>query len=205
MLVLEPVIDAADAAGFTLWPTTAPAGRSLIRVSAGMSVLDVGTVMAVLHSRCSDAAAAHPDDVVAALRAIVETDCLIASGGLLARETQTGVVIPPSCCCGLESWREWTAVPDGGQPWLGHSPAPWVEHLDNAVRIWPDGGLGEDLPPIERAITAPLDVVSAQLHTAHQDLLGFLDAATRWARDLAPGLAVNLVAKLDGSFAIAGQ
>ncbi|MBE1493202.1 hypothetical protein H4696_000302 [Amycolatopsis lexingtonensis] len=37
------------------------------------------------------------------------------------------------------------------------------------------------------------------------DLLGFLDAATRWAHDLAPGLAVNLVAKLDGSFAITGQ
>jgi hypothetical protein len=202
MLVLEPVIDAADATGFTLWPVTAHAGRSLIRVSAGMSPLDVGTVIAALHPQGSDASAASTRDAVAVLRAIIEADCLIAAGGLLARDTQTGVAIPPSCCCGLESWREWTAVPDGGQPWLGHSPAPWVEHLDNAVCIWPDGGLGEEQPPIEHAITAPLDIVTARLHTAHQDLLGFLGAATRWAHGLAPGMAGDLVAKLDDSFAI---
>ncbi|RSM34832.1 hypothetical protein DMA12_46615 [Amycolatopsis balhimycina DSM 5908] len=202
MLVLEPVIDAADATGFTLWPVTARAGRSLIRVSAGMSPLDVGTVIAALHPRGSDASAARLHDAVAVLRAIIEADCLIAAGGLLARDTLTGVAIPPSCCCGLESWREWTAVPHGGQPWLGHSPAPWVEHLGNAVRIWPDGGLGEAPPPIERAITAPLDVFAAQLHTTHQDLLGFLDAATQWAHDFAPGMAGDLAAKLDDSFAI---
>ncbi|WP_372661103.1 hypothetical protein [Amycolatopsis kentuckyensis] len=202
MLVLEPVIDAAGAAGFTLWPITARAGRPLIRVSADMSPLDVGTVMAALRPQGSDATAAHSRDAVAVLRAIVEADRLIAAGGLLARDTRTGVAIPPSCCCGLESWREWTDVPRGGRPWLGHSPAPWVEHLDNAVRIWPDGGLGEDPPPIEHAITAPLDVVTAQLHSTNQDLLGFLDAADRWAHDLAPGLAGDLVAKLDGSFAI---
>lgn len=171
MLVLEPVIDAAGAAGFTLWPITARTGRSLIRVSASTSPADVGTVMAALQPQGSDAPAAHPRDAAAVLRVIIEADCLIAAGGLLARDTQTGVAILPSCCCGLESWREWTAVPRGGQSWLGHSPAPWVEHLDNAVRIWPDGGLGEDLPPIERAITASLDIVTAQLHTTHQDLL----------------------------------
>ncbi|MBE1493986.1 hypothetical protein H4696_001086 [Amycolatopsis lexingtonensis] len=202
MLVLEPVIDAADATGFTFWPVAARVGRSFVHMSAGMSPLEVGTVMAALQPQGSDASAAHPRDAVAVLQAIIETDCLIAAGGLLARDSQTGVAIPPSCCCGLEGWREWTTVPHGGQPWLGHSPAPWVEHLDNAVRIWPDGGLGEAPPPIERAITAPLDIVTAQLHSTHQDLLGFLDAATQWAHEFAPGMVWDLVAKLDDSFAI---
>ncbi|MEV6641501.1 hypothetical protein [Amycolatopsis sp. NPDC051371] len=174
----------------------------MIRVSAGMSSHDVGAAMAALLPGGSDVSAARACEVSAALRAVIESDRLIAAGGVLARDTLTGVVIPPSCCCGIEGWREWTTVPQGGQPWLGHSPSPWVEHLDNAVRIRPDGGLGEDPPPIEHAITAPLDEVAAQLHSAHQDLLGFLDAATRWVHDLAPGMAEDLAGKLDGSFAI---
>jgi hypothetical protein len=199
MLVLEPVIDSADAAGFTLWPI---GERALIHLSAGMSPQEVGTVVAALRPRCHEPAGAGSHDIAAALRAIIEADCLIAAGGVLARDTQTGVVIPPSCCCGLEGWREWTTVSEGGQPWLGHSPAPWVEHLGNVVRIWPDGGLGEDPPPIDRTITAPLDAVTAQLHSAHRDLVGFLDAVTRWAHDLAPGMAGDLAAKLDDSFSI---
>lgn len=78
---------------------------------------------------------------------------MFVPGGLLARDTETGVSIPPSCCCGLEDWREWVSVPRGGQPWLGHSPTPWIEHLDGAVRIWPDGGMGKGRPPADRAIT----------------------------------------------------
>jgi hypothetical protein len=102
----------------------------------------------------------------------------------------------------LEGWREWVLVLSGGQPWLGHSPSPWVEHFDGAVRIWPDGGMGEDFPPIAGTITAPLDTVAALLHAAHQDLRGFLSVARRWVQEIAPSVAGDLTAKLDEGFQI---
>jgi hypothetical protein len=174
----------------------------MLHVSANMSAQEVGAAMAALHPHGLDEADGGPREITSVLRAIAEAKCLIVPGGLLARDTETGVRIPPSCCCGLEDWREWVSVPSGGQPWLGHSPAPWVEHFDGAVRIWPDGGMGEDCPSTDRAITAPLDAVTAQLHTAHQDLRGFLDAASQWAHDLAPSMASEVTAKLDEAFLI---
>src|SRR5687767_16032988 len=115
----------------------------MLHLSASMSAPQVGAAMATLASYGDGDAGDGPREVAAALRAIVEKERMIAPGGLLARDTETGVVIPPSCCCGLEEWREWVSVPSGGRPWLGHSPAPWIEQLDGTVRIWPDGGLGE--------------------------------------------------------------
>jgi hypothetical protein len=202
VLVLEPVIDTATAAGFALWPAAAPAHASMLHVSANMSVQEVGAVMAALHPHGLEDAKDGPSEITSVLRAIAETECLMVPGGLLARDTETGVRIPPSCCCGLEDWREWVSVPSGGQPWLGHSPAPWVEHRDGTVRVWPDGGMGEGRPAADRAITAPLNAVATQLHTAHQDLRGFLDATSQWVQDLAPTVSSELVAKLDESFQI---
>ncbi|WP_156051828.1 hypothetical protein [Allokutzneria albata] len=189
------MIDTSGANRIAPWPVADPG--AMIRLSAGISAPQVGAVMAALVPEDSS-----PREIAAALRAITEREHLVAPGGLLARDTWTGVVIPPSCCCGLEEWREWMSVPSGGEPWLGHDPSPCVELLDGDVRIRPDGGLGEDRPPAEQAITASLADFAAQLHSAHQDLVSFLDAVGRWARELAPQVAGDLVAKLDESFEI---
>ncbi|TCO54269.1 hypothetical protein [Actinocrispum wychmicini] len=198
MFILEPVVDTSTTTGFALWPVATPPADRVLHVSANLSTQEVGTAMAAL-------AAHHLDDahaVTDVLDELVQAECLIVSGGLLARDTRTGVTIPPSCCCGLEGWREWAGALDGGKPWLGHSPAPWIEHLDGALRIWPDGGMGEDLPRVDRTITASLDSVTGQLRRAHQDLRGFLHAVSRWVQDRAPHAATRVIAKLDKSFQI---
>ncbi|WP_156313234.1 hypothetical protein [Micromonospora sp. HK10] len=43
--------------------------------------------------------------------------------------------VTPGCCAGLEDWREWTSVLDGGQPWLGHDPGPEVEVRGALIRV----------------------------------------------------------------------
>jgi hypothetical protein len=84
------------------------------------------------------------------------------------------------------------------------SPAPWVEHLDGAVRIWADGGMGKKQAGVGRAITASLEAVTGQLDSVRRDLCGFLDAVARWTQDLAPAMAGEVTAKLDQGFSITG-
>lgn len=66
----------------------------------------------------------------------------IAPGGLAASDGAT--TVHPSCCCGLEGWREWSTLLQGGaSPWLGHDPSPWVERVGGEFVVWAEGGLGE--------------------------------------------------------------
>ena len=69
--------------------------------------------------------------------------------GLLAREEQIlpgglmvikgDYIIEPSCCCGLEDWREWYWALEGdGSPWLGHDPSPAAEPLPSGVLLHTD-------------------------------------------------------------------
>jgi hypothetical protein len=192
VFTLAPVADTTAVTEFDRWPVAAPS--ACLRLSAAMSSPEVGAVLAAL----ADDSAPDP------LRALLDEECLILCGGLLVEDTETGVCIPPSCCCGLEDWRDWVSVLDGGKPWLGHSPAPWVEHFDDVVRIWSDGGIDEPAGAEREAITVPLDTVAAQLQVVYRDLTGFSDAVGRWARGTAPSVADDLVAKLDASFQISG-
>lgn len=201
MLILEPAIETFGTRGFTCWPVADPAD-GMVRLSAEMTAAEVGVAVAALvPGRLADDL---PPEAGSLVHAIIGTKTLIAPGGLRARDAKTGVSIAPSCCCGLESWREWASVREGGQPWLGHDPAPWVEHLDGGVRIWSDGGLGDAPPPVQR-IESPLDAVDAALDQAHDDLRGFLTAVRRWAQILSPDTAGELEAKLDQSFRITGR
>lgn len=203
MLILEPVIETFGTRDFACWPVADPSD-GMVGLSAEMTAAEVGVAVAALvPAELADDPALAAD---AMLRGVIGARTLIASGGLRARDAETGVSIAPSCCCGLETWREWSSVPDGGQPWLGHSPAPWVEHVDGGVRIWSDGGLGEDETPEPREqIAVPLDAFSTALDQAHLDLLGFLSAVRRWAQALSPDTAGELEAKLDTSLRITGR
>jgi hypothetical protein len=150
-------------------------------------------VLAVIATYGDDDSAA---DAPALIQRMITSECLIAPGGLRVRDTGTGVTVNPGCCCGLEDWREWQDVASGTSPWLGHDPAPWIEHLGQAIRVWPDGEPGE--PPVG---TTPIEITTTDLpgliDAASQHFRGFLGLIEPWAaaldlpgaRDLASALA----------------
>lgn len=61
--------------------------------------------------------------IIEFIRRMIDADCLIAPGGLRIRDTSRGIAVNPGCCFGLENWRDWLDVADGGTPWLGHDPS----------------------------------------------------------------------------------
>jgi len=70
------------------------------------------------------------------LHQVLESEALILPGGIQAKKG-AAQVISPSCCCGLESWRDWWDFLKTGQsPWLGHDPSPWIEIADGVIRVW---------------------------------------------------------------------
>jgi hypothetical protein len=72
---------------------------------------------------------------------LAESGRRILPGGLSA--LRGDLRIDPSCCCGLETWRDWYALADTGtSPWLGHDPAPYAEREGEIFTLWADGGLG---------------------------------------------------------------
>lgn len=202
MLTLEPVIEVSAAEGFAGWPVSVPAGSRLLPLTGGLTAREVGTFMAALAPRRQEGNARKPRQAAALLRKIITVDCLIVAGGLLVTDTATGLSIAPGCCCGLEDWRGWSGILSGGAPWLGHDPAPWIEHADGLVRLWPDGGMSGVRPPADQAIIIEPQDLPGLLDGVHRDLIGLLDPVEDWARDIAPALAGELVGKLDDSFHI---
>lgn len=86
-----------------------------------------------------------------ALADLLNEDDLLLGGGILFSGNKK--IILPSCCCGLESWRDiLDDVLSRKSPWMGHDPYPTIEYLeDNIVRIWPDNyiGIQENILPDE--------------------------------------------------------
>ncbi|MFI7427934.1 hypothetical protein ACIBPB_13180 [Micromonospora sp. NPDC049836] len=126
-------------------------------------------------------------------------ELLLAAGGLRLHDTATGASVTPGCCAGLEDWREWASVLDGGQPWLGHDPGPEVEVCGALIRVWQHGGPRRSGPVVEFA-GADLPGLLARVHA---DLVGFLDRLDAWTRTAgldARGTA--LAAAIDRDFQI---
>ena len=105
---------------------------------------------------------------------MIETDSLIAPGGLQVRDTAAGLTVSPSCCCGLQEWQEWDEIAPSQSPWLGRSPTPWVEHLDHEVLVWPDGGDAAVPPAGAAPIEIPASDVPGLVAGAHEQLQDFL-------------------------------
>jgi len=80
--------------------------------------------------------------------------------------------LSPTCCCGLEDWRDWLTLLDTGQAvWWGHSPDGHVELLDaSTVRTTS----GDDV------VDLPRGQVAAAVRAAGNDLTGFLDRLREW-------------------------
>lgn len=63
----------------------------------------------------------NPKESLTALMENMREGEVIMSGGLLFQEDQH--IIMPSCCCGLEQWKEIVSdIQAKRKPWLGHDP-----------------------------------------------------------------------------------
>ncbi|MFJ5220365.1 hypothetical protein ACIP98_37470 [Streptomyces sp. NPDC088354] len=203
MLIVDAVLETPDTVGFSCWPVADLPPYQFMALSGRMSPLEVGSALAVLadyNSRTSDED--RPlTDAGEAIRRLLETDKVIAPGGLRVHDTRTDVTVRPGCCCGLEDWREWLGVADGQTLWLGHDPSPRLEHAAGVVRLWPDGAGARQAPsgpPVE-ILTGDLPGI---LHTVQEGLRGFLCLTEQWATRHVPALAPALAARLDDDLAI---
>src|SRR5262249_8922686 len=128
-----------------------------------------------------------------------KADALIVPGGLMIRTE--ALEIAPSCCCGLESWREWYRVaPEGSSPWLGHSPMPWVECRDDCAVIWADGELGNQSVNVSVAYSK----VDDALQSAHAALVAFTARLSSWLSKHAPQSAAALSRRFAVDFDVHG-
>lgn len=106
---------------------------------------------------------------------------LVVSGGI--RAIAPGFDLVPSCCCGLESWRDWYGIEPGGQsPWLGHDPAPYVDCTPDEAILWTDGP--EHSGPSLSVSYADLSSALAEVQAA---LTGFVGRLEAWLAANAPG------------------
>jgi hypothetical protein len=122
-------------------------------------------------------------------------------GGLVAKHGKTEIF--PSCCCGLESWREWVDMLKGNSsPWLGHDPSPFVEPVAEGFRVWPDGGLGEQVPDIGTSVLFTREQLSTELSRIETDLAAFLNGFEKWCGTKYPINAAALVAAMKGLLAM---
>lgn len=151
--------------------------------------------MAVLTDCGHDESANPTPDAEARIRNLLSVDLAIAPGGILLRDTETGSVIAPGCCFGLETWRDWIGLMNGNELWLGHDTATHTEHREAVVRMWPQAA-----PPTTVPVDIPLSELPDLLRTVQDKLNGFLALAERWAHRYAPApalAALALISKLD--------
>lgn len=192
---MDAIVETYDAVDFAQWPTAVPRADRLLALSGQMSLLEVGTAMAVLTSYNHDDSDGSAPDTEAGIRRIqnlLGVDLVTAPGGILLQDTTTGVVIAPGCCFGLENWRDWLDLINGEELWLGHGTATHVEHQGTLVKVWPDTD-----PPAKIPIELLLAELPDLLQTVHDKLNGFLALAEQWASRYAPALAPALIAKLN--------
>ncbi|TXS74329.1 hypothetical protein EAO69_14365 [Streptomyces sp. me109] len=203
MLIVDAVLETPDTVGFSLWPVADLPPYQFMTLSGSMSPLEVGSAMAMLagyNSWTSDDD--RPvRDAGEAIRRMLSTDKVVAPGGLRLHDTRTNVTVPPGCCCGLEDWREWLDVANGGTPWLGHGPSPRLEHDDRVVRLWPDGADAQETPS-GQSIEIVVDDLPGILQTVYEELQGFLSVTKEWAHRQVPALTEDLAARLDEGLAI---
>jgi hypothetical protein len=181
------------------WPWPIADAKVISHVRLHLETPDdhVGAVVAqLLTSNQIDA----EGDVRQVLQRIVDATSLILPGGIGARDAG-GEPIMPSCCCGLEGWREWLAVPKSRKsPWLGHDPSPWVECDDIRVRVWSDGGMKQ--PAEAYCVEFTTAQFADGLVAVHRDLKDFLTRLDSWAASIGVGGAQCLVDKFDSVFQI---
>ena len=196
---LEAVVESPERRISTWGPLPdLPEYPGMIRLSSSTPEAEVAVVVAQLtvYGRTGQAPLT--------MEQLVNEPVRILPGGLRAVSGET--VIAPSCCCGLETWREWIGLlKGGGSPWLGHDPAPWVEKQKDSFIVHSDGGLGEDSGPVRgvvKHVSFSRSELEAALDRVQADLAGFLMRLEDWMRGHKPALARALVSVFDHWFQI---
>ncbi|MFB2970868.1 hypothetical protein ACE1CD_18000 [Aerosakkonema sp. BLCC-F183] len=179
------------------WETPEFIPFSKIRLCAEMGYPQIGLVFAQLaqYNRIELTA-----DRQTVLRQILKAKSLVLPGGIQVVCQKRGT-ISPSCCCGLESWREWIDVlKTGTSPWLGHDPSPWIEITGDVVRVWSDGGIMQ----VNDAFYIDISRTHFEelLRLVKRDLEGFLFCIESWAREIGFVESKELVHKFDECFSI---
>ncbi|MFJ4746334.1 hypothetical protein [Streptomyces albogriseolus] len=183
MIVLEPVLEVTDPAGFTLWPVAGMEPYGFLPLSGALAPAEVGTaVMSIAaHNDVVPAADDHPPrpagPLGSFLHGLLTMDDLFASGGMRVTDTVSGVTLLPGCCNGLEERRDWFDVLDrDGWASFGHDPSPLAERHVDAVRLTVDAER-DDSPVIELTVGELRRLLTA----AERDLTEFLALVAAWA------------------------
>jgi hypothetical protein len=179
------------------WEVSEISELSWIRLSAEMTQPEIGAFFAQLADYNQIDRSQSRDEILAAM---IAADCLILAGGIQPIFEEQ--VISPSCCCGLESWRDWQDFLQTGEtPWLGHDPSPWLEQVNDVIRIWSDGGLGNSMKPAFKIEVASSEFKRA-LQAVEQDLLGFRICVESWSEAIGFERSSELARKVEQCFQI---
>jgi len=175
------------------WPIVEPTDK-FIGLCAATSFEKIGRVVLQLAMSCGVESFLSAETV---LQAIMAEPTWILPGGLRVRD-DSGRSIAPSCCCGLEDWREWLDFLDNGRsPFLGHDPAQGIEHVGDVIRVvsFPSEGA-------ESCIELNPDDFVNQLRQVQSDLKQFLAGLKDWAVRTDPTQAKDFVVRFDETFEI---
>jgi hypothetical protein len=183
-----------------LWEIVGTEKTIFIRLSKKTSLVETGSIIAQI--------AAYnqiPSDNLTAdefLKAVIEYENLIVGGGIQAISESS--VISPSCCCGLEEWRNWLQLnPENTGIWLGHNPFPWIEYRssENVMRIWSDV-VNESNANEVFYIDFAYAHFQQCLHQVESDLNDFLQVLNNWAKPFGEKIAADLTEKFRTNFDI---
>ncbi|MER7761838.1 hypothetical protein [Streptomyces sp. NPDC097619] len=198
MIRLQPVLEVHATAGFALWPVAESEGHALLPLDGTLGAAEVGTAVMCI-AACNDVdpeqdgRPPRPADPLGSfLHGLLTMGDTYAAGGFRVVDTATGTTLLPGCCSGLEEWRGWLDVVDGGgATCFGHDPSPLVERLGKTVRLTVDADT-EDSAVIELSVPELRRLLAA----AERDLTDFLLAAARWAAAHLPDHAADVTAAL---------
>ena len=122
---------------------------------------------------------------------------LAMNGGILFFDKEKKIF--PSCCCGLENWKEvQESINNKKSPWLGHDPFPVFEYEKEMVHVWSDdciGVYGKEQPK-EKLICLdyPIDFLKEQLFYVKRDLYKFITIPLyKRIKDLESGIVDSFV------------
>lgn len=171
MFKLIPVVEVEHRPLPFHWASAKPT-KAFVELSERCSDADIAWVVGLLASYNHLEASGSIDAVA---DAISKAESLILPGGLMVKTEN--LEIPPSCCCGLEDWREWFEVAPGGpSPWLGHDPSPGVECKSDLAIIWADGDKGDRSPRVSVSYAE----MEAARRSAETALLAFSHRLSDW-------------------------
>jgi hypothetical protein len=132
-----------------------------------------------------------PEAVASFLHGLLTYEQPFVPGGLRVVDTAGGFAFEPGCCCGLEDWRDWFRVFDGGSFDGGHDPWAYVECHRDVVRLTLDAD-ETDGPFFD----VPVDRLRELLAQVEEDLAGCHALVGDWLRRELPDHAVAVAEAL---------